>query len=96
MSGSKRRKPLIKAKHLEWVNDSANGEIQFCDPALRIRISTAFGSLKITTNNGFDAFVLESKVFTGKGKTERAKAYAQKWWNRFVRSLRSGLEVKVE
>lgn len=96
MSGSGKRKPLIKAKQLLWWTGNRTGEIQHCCPAVFLKISVCFGRVHVVLGEHLDTRSLLVKEFEGKGKTERAKAYAQKWWNRFVRSLRSGLEVKVE
>lgn len=96
MSGSGKRKPLIKAKKLEWVQYDSFGEVQRATPSLVFDMEINNGSLRILARQGTVSYVLFATEFGGKGKTERAKSCAQKWWNRFIRSLRSGLEVTVE
>lgn len=89
----KNRKPLIKAKPLEWVKYDSLGEIQRATPSFVFDILINNGTLRILARSGTVNYILFAADFGGKGKTERAKAAAQKWWNRFVRSLRSGLEI---
>lgn len=89
----KNRKPLIKAKPLKWTALDRSHEIQYCVPAIGLELSISYGKFSVKSFNQYDVFIVHEQQFSEKGKTERAKAAAQKWWNRFVRSLRSGLEV---
>jgi hypothetical protein len=97
MSGSGKRKPLIRAKQLEWVSQNRTGQHHIANPAVGIKIEVLVGMwvVIVESMNGY-SFAIRCGCLRGKGKTERAKVAAQKWWNRFVRSLRSGLEVKVD